>query len=68
MPRMCAIGCSNAIGFANLEGKPGTPVEGHRSVLPLCARHYQEALDGTWGNINLLGWEELPLQKEKTSP
>ena len=60
----CSIGClpqrNPVIGVANLRGKPGTPVDGTSGQYALCAHHYKEVLDGTWGNVILEGWEALP--------
>jgi len=57
----CAIGCleqrSPVIGVANLRGKEGTPVAGTSGQYPLCKKHYEEVMDGRWGNVVMEGWE-----------
>lgn len=59
----CAVGCgisSPPIGIANIQGKKGSVVEGVQGQYPLCAYHYESALNGSWVNIDLLGWEPFP--------
>lgn len=63
-PSRCAVGCSPQlsppVGFANLRGKAGSVVDGYSGVYPLCRHHWCEIVAGGWGNVELLGWEDLP--------
>lgn len=50
-----------AIGVANLKGRPGYPTAGCSGQYPLCAYHYQEAANGNWNSVTLVGWEAFPM-------
>ena len=49
-----------AIGIANLVGKPGTSTAGCKGQYPLCKFHHNEIVSGSWGSVNMVGWESLP--------